>query len=484
MLKTGSGREAFLKQVVVETTRRCNLRCIHCKVSPENNEGNYEAIDMSLDVFEKVLPFLRKYKPWVQLSGHGETLLHRHLMQMIERTVLAGCPVKIQTSGTLLRPSRIDKMIRLGVASITFSLDAATKELFEKIRRRASFEKVTGNIMAVGEARERLKRPVHIGIEFVAMRMNIHELPDLVRLAARLGAADVQVADLLEYNLTRGQSVTAEPSVLSWIQAAEREAQIKGIGLRLPSNLLSDSETTIEGPPVDPDPNPENSLPQTSRRDPYARSLAPTGMRKACTEPWDSLVVRANGEVLPCCQIHEPYGDLSKQSFEEIWSNEKYQRLRSALLSTRPFEKCVNCSYYGWEAVPPRLSASAPRRAWNGLMRRLRGAPEDSIRLSDGQLFWLLRKLKTPDVLASYNRICQGRSSVTQSCLQLLEGGNDLVSEEYVNRLYRRLFDREPDRQGFAGHLHSLQSGTQTQLSLLEVFLTSEEFREKLPPAE
>ena len=91
--------------------------------------------------------------------------------------------------------------------------------------------------MAVGEARERLKRPVHIGIEFVAMRMNIHELPDLVRLAARLGAADVQVADLLEYNLTRGQSVTAEPSVLSWIQLAEREAQIKGIRLRLPSNL-------------------------------------------------------------------------------------------------------------------------------------------------------------------------------------------------------------------------------------------------------
>ncbi len=135
MLKTGSGREAFLKQVVVETTRRCNLRCIHCKVSPENNEGNYEAIDMSLDVFQKVLPVLRRYKPWVQLSGHGETLLHRHLMQMIERTVLAGCPVKIQTSGTLLRPSRIDKMIRLGVASITFSLDAASKELYEKIRR-------------------------------------------------------------------------------------------------------------------------------------------------------------------------------------------------------------------------------------------------------------------------------------------------------------------------------------------------------------
>ena len=116
-------------------------------------------------------------------------------------------------------------------------------------------------------------------------------------------------------------------------------------------------------------------------------------------------------------------------------------------------------------------------------MRRLRGAPEDSIKLSDGQLFWLLRKLKTPDVLATYNRICQGRSSVTQSCLQLLEGGTTWCRRSMSTALLR-LFDREPDRQGFAGHLHSLQSGAQTQLSLLEAFLTSEEFREKLPPAE
>ncbi|HEY5497143.1 MAG TPA: hypothetical protein VIK19_02300, partial [Syntrophales bacterium] len=55
--------------IVWNMTRRCNLRCIHCKVSPENNEGSYDAIEMPIEVFEKLVPMLRTYRPRVQLSG-------------------------------------------------------------------------------------------------------------------------------------------------------------------------------------------------------------------------------------------------------------------------------------------------------------------------------------------------------------------------------------------------------------------------------
>lgn len=50
MASLGPQRKTNLKQVVIETTRRCNLRCIHCKVSPENNEGSYDAIEMPIEV--------------------------------------------------------------------------------------------------------------------------------------------------------------------------------------------------------------------------------------------------------------------------------------------------------------------------------------------------------------------------------------------------------------------------------------------------
>lgn len=455
MASLGPQRKTNLRQVVIETTRRCNLRCIHCKVSPENNEGSYDAIEMPIEVFEKLLPMLRTYRPRVQLSGHGETLLHRKFMYMLEQAVSAGCEVTFQTNGTLLTPRIIEEIVLLGVSSITFSLDGASAGVFEQIRRGASFERVVGSIAAVAEARERLKRKVTLGVEFVAMRMNIHELPDLVRLAARLGVADVQVAHLIEYNLTRGQAVTGDPLVLPWIELAEKEAKAKGISLRLPSNLPQRDGMTAASP--------------LSR------------LRKACTEPWDSLLVRANGEILPCCVIHEPYGDLSTQSFEEIWSNSKYQELRSALLSDRPFDQCMSCTFYGWEEIPPTISVSPFQRDRNAEIRRLTSPPEETTSLSDGRLFWLLWRLDAPDSLETFNGIRQGRSSVAQSCLQLLEAGGETAPEELVSRLYKRLLRREPDPQGLAGHLQSLRSGARSPLELIEVFLASEEFVEKLP---
>jgi MoaA/NifB/PqqE/SkfB family radical SAM enzyme len=58
-----SEKKAVLKPIVIETTRRCNLKCIHCKVSPENNEGNYEAIEMPVSLFDRLIPVLRTYRP-------------------------------------------------------------------------------------------------------------------------------------------------------------------------------------------------------------------------------------------------------------------------------------------------------------------------------------------------------------------------------------------------------------------------------------
>jgi MoaA/NifB/PqqE/SkfB family radical SAM enzyme len=61
-------RKALLRRVVIETTRRCNLKCIHCKVSPENNGGNYQAIEMPLEVFERLVPIYRDSRDISSLS--------------------------------------------------------------------------------------------------------------------------------------------------------------------------------------------------------------------------------------------------------------------------------------------------------------------------------------------------------------------------------------------------------------------------------
>src|SRR5262249_49330343 len=127
-----SKRQASLQTVVLETTQRCNLRCIHCAVSEENNHGAYAWEDLSIESFYTLVPILSAHRPLVHLAGHGETFLHPRFWEMLEATIRAGCRVKFQTNGTLLTRERVERIVELGVELIVVSLDAASPELFDK----------------------------------------------------------------------------------------------------------------------------------------------------------------------------------------------------------------------------------------------------------------------------------------------------------------------------------------------------------------
>jgi radical SAM protein with 4Fe4S-binding SPASM domain len=342
-----SEREATLQWVMLETTQRCNLRCIHCAVSEENNRGNYAWEDLPIDSFYKLLPILTAHKPWVHLSGHGETFLHPKFWEMLEATIQAGCKVRFQTNGTLLTQERADRIVELGVDLMVVSLDAASPELFDRIRRRAKLERILTHLRFLQEAKARRgsERP-QLEIEFVAMRQNIHELPSVIALAAEYGAHLVGVTELAEYPLTIGESLRGDPIMAEWAEKAEAEAKRCGIEILYAATIPGREvvEPAATATPVDETPVPpveQDSAPSTNRK-----------LRKACREPWERIFVKHDGKVYPCCYISEPHGDLTMQTFEEVWTHPKYQALRQSLLSDAPRTECANCPAYAWEPIP------------------------------------------------------------------------------------------------------------------------------------
>src|SRR5207248_10080841 len=76
-------------------------------------------------------------------------------------------------------------------------LDGATPEMYERIRVRSRLEKVERGLELLLEARGRLgsERP-HLRLVMVAMRQNLHELPEIVRLAKRWSFESVWVQHL------------------------------------------------------------------------------------------------------------------------------------------------------------------------------------------------------------------------------------------------------------------------------------------------
>ncbi len=360
----------------METTRACNLHCVHCAVS----QPHYPAGTLSWEAFTRVLPFLRAHRPIVHLNGHGETLLCKRFVEMFEAIVGAGCQVGFQTNGKLLTPELTRRLFDIAgpdrLSYLCFSIDAAEKVLYERIRRDASFDTFCDNAVFVANEKQRRRHGLPtLKFEFVAMRMNVHQLPDTVRLAARLGGREFDVSDLIEYSGMEGQRLGCDLEYARpYFRAAAEAAEETGVAFRVMpvfDGLLRPSPSARQEIPVFPmgesvdqkaKPEPLRSLTVIPAAAPGRVPARSPGRRmvKACRDPWDVTFVQASGEVMPCCILPLPMGNVGRQTLDEIWRSPQYATLRRMVASPTPLPDCTTCIMRGWK---PASAPSALRRA-------------------------------------------------------------------------------------------------------------------------
>jgi radical SAM protein with 4Fe4S-binding SPASM domain len=169
----------------------------------------------------------------------------------------------------------------------------------------------------------------------VAMRENLREFPDLVRLAHRLGIDAVFVQHLCHdfgesslpahYRPMRdfvdAETLTRlDPAdVDRCFDEARRTAAELGVDLRLPRT------------------------PQQVRRP------DPPGLRR-CDWPWRGAYVSYQGLSMPCCMVSTPdrvnFGNMAEEGVEPIWNGEAYEAFRDALSTESPPEVCRSCAIY------------------------------------------------------------------------------------------------------------------------------------------
>jgi radical SAM protein with 4Fe4S-binding SPASM domain len=67
-----------------------------------------------------------------------------------------------------------------------------------------------------------------------------------------------------------------------------------------------------------------------------------------CWRMWSSSVLTWDGRVVPCCfdkDAKHAFGSLQQESFQAIWTNQRYRSFRNAVLSDRnAIDICKNCS--------------------------------------------------------------------------------------------------------------------------------------------
>ena len=222
----------------IESSLSCGLSCVMC---PWSNLRATAGV-MAWPTFEKIAAHFQLAEA-VDLTGGGEPLQNRAIPEMVKVAKQAGCEVGFSTNGVQLSLELAETLVKAGLDWISFSVDAADAETYNRIRQGANFNTVIENIRALGQIKRRLSSPTPRMLMVFVMMLGEHEnyrqLPDFIRLASGLGIEHV-IAKNLDVIVKDGddqrrlfshQGPPAE-QILEVMQAARHEANKLGIGLR------------------------------------------------------------------------------------------------------------------------------------------------------------------------------------------------------------------------------------------------------------
>ncbi len=324
------------KYVQIEPVGQCNLRCTMCPIQFRQDGPPFgPPAFMDFSVFTRLVDGFDGLDH-LHLQGLGEPMMHPRFFDMVAYAVGKSTRVTTNTNLTLINAKRAEQCISSGLDTIHVSIDGATAETYERIRLRAKFERVLRNLEMVLDARERAKsRLPHLHMVMVIMKQNLHELPDLIRLARRWSmeeifvqhlSHDFQESTLPEHYRPMREYVdeqtllTEDPARIDrFFGEARRVAEGSGIRLRLPR----------------------------TRAKPYPPGT--TG-RERCSWPWTGAYISYQGYAMPCCMVSTPdranFGKMAEQGVEQTWNNPAYQSFRDQLASDKPPEICSSCSLY------------------------------------------------------------------------------------------------------------------------------------------
>jgi radical SAM protein with 4Fe4S-binding SPASM domain len=247
------------------------------------------------------------------------------------------------TNGQTLNRARIADLVAAGYI-IDISIDAATEEKYRQIRG-ATLAKLTDNVRAIVQERDaRAKalpdaRLAKVMFSFTAFADNIDELPGLVRLASDLGVDEVVVTHYMpSLEGQRFQSLFYHQETANrTFDEARAIARETGIALQLPPNYA-----------VKPLGQEEALRIRVKDRYGRGRETKPkSGGVTPCAHPWTSVSIDEKGQVFPCCQSNLLMGDLRTSTFDEIWNNWRYRKLRRTVNTASAPPDCRRCVLRG-----------------------------------------------------------------------------------------------------------------------------------------
>jgi len=273
----------------IEPTNYCDLDCYICPRKIAIDKGYKKLGHMDFKLYKKIIDECSKYRKLVMLNLHkdGESLLHPRIYDMIRYAKIMDVAEKIHmnTNAVVLNKKNAYNYIFSGIDDITFSIDAARAETFNKIKRKNVLEKVENNVKNFIEYRD------DIGLDKPFVRVKIMEFEDISK-------------DEIDEFFNKWKGIADDVQVTgvhSWSGSVNVEATDETYDIDCPCPLIW-----------------------------YGIAINWDGRVSICSLDWDcSLIV----------------GDITKNSIHDVWNGEQIKKFRELELYHRDkrSKTCKDC---------------------------------------------------------------------------------------------------------------------------------------------
>ncbi|MCA9063100.1 MAG: SPASM domain-containing protein [Planctomycetaceae bacterium] len=319
----------------------CNLECRHCQFVTHGRTSDQSVSDHVYDtVIKELMP--TAYRCNLGGTNLGEMTIAPRFHDFIKDCLKHQVRVNLTTNGTRMDDRWFGDLID-ALDIIGFSMEGI-EDQFEFMRgfKFRFFRKHVEKVVAGRSARNANFR---VEWRYCAHSDNIHQLPDMIRMAREIGVDRIQVMNLIPtlpehkyktlfYHRTLANRIFSEARQL----AQELDFDINlppqfDVGVfQKPSELVQLGQTGAA----------ESGGCCSSAGGCGGGSNSKRLELAKCFFPWQTCSINELGNVKPCCVYWRSMGDLQKQSFDQVWNGRKFRKLRASI-NERSDSLCFSC---------------------------------------------------------------------------------------------------------------------------------------------
>jgi radical SAM protein with 4Fe4S-binding SPASM domain len=268
--------------------------------------------NMTIDTFRSVMEQFGKDIFFLLIYHQGEPYINPHFLNFVKLAKEKNIYVTTSTNGHYFTDENIDMTIDSGLDSMIVSVDGITQESYAKYRVRGKLDKVLdGTRKLMLRKTEKRSRTPNVALQFLVMKHNEHEIPQIKKLAKELGVDRLLIKNIEVHSVEQANEWLPADDIYRRYDFDGNQLVVKGIE------------------------------------------------KNSCTRPWLSTLVNWDGEIVPCCfdkNGNYPMGNIANgNTLAEIWRGQSFSEFRSKLLKDRQsIDICSNCNQGFGSFLPKR----------------------------------------------------------------------------------------------------------------------------------